>query len=409
MRSERLGKCRLDMPTPTRPRPRAAISSIGTSTAENAQPALAASSSASTSLPRRTAVAGNPITACAASSVSSAHSRRATRDPRSSPVRSTTATSDRRRGPITSSRRYVTRARSGKVSPSVGPAPRPGPANRLPRRVGSAGCCSPGRRRPPPAAGRRGWRRQRPGRGIRSADERRDHTTMPTSAAASSANSARSVVSEASRTCFRRVAVHYAPPGWPAETERRNEAPLQQERHPKHCVAHHERRRRRPRRRRELLDPRTTKTPAPTANGSKRGEQRPHVRLPPVPSGCASAGRPDLRFGTSSRTSLPVSAHEWAASGSSAADPLSTAVADFATATARVAARPTRTVRTPSSPLAAGAGRRRRGTGGVAARAGPATRAGGPALTAQGPLGLRPPPGPGSPTGCAAAPPSWSR
>jgi hypothetical protein len=52
----------------------------------------------------------------------------------------------------------------------------------------------------------------------------------------------------------------------------------------------------------------------------------------------------DRRSAISRKISLPVSAHECAASATSDADPVSTAAADFATAISRLAVKATRTV-----------------------------------------------------------------
>jgi hypothetical protein len=100
-------------------------------------------------------------------------------------------------------------------------------------------------------------------------------------------------------------------------------------------------------------------TPAPTAN-SPNAAKSDHVRFASVPVGCrASRGRADRRVATR-KTSLPVSAHECAASASMLAAPVSTAATVFAIATRRFAPRAMSTVSNDSaSPVGASGGERR--------------------------------------------------
>ena len=58
----------------------------------------------------------------------------------------------------------------------------------------------------------------------------------------------------------------------------------------------------------------------------------------------ASGGRRDRRLATNRKTSLPESAHEWADSATSDADPVTAAATDFATAISTFAPKATSTV-----------------------------------------------------------------
>ena len=91
-------------------------------------------------------------------------------------------------------------------------------------------------------------------------------------------------------------------------------------------------------------------TPAPDREQPDRSEQRPHVDLAAVTERVrSSAGFAARRCAMSRNTSLPVSAHECAASASIDADPVITAAAVLAIAMSMLATNATMTVSTLSS------------------------------------------------------------
>src|SRR5580765_3199808 len=91
--------------------------------------------------------------------------------------------------------------------------------------------------------------------------------------------------------------------------------------------------------------PCVTETAAPATNRPSAASSAHTYASRPWPSGCAaSGGRRERRSATIRNTSLPVSAHERAASARIDAHPVRTAAIDFATATRRLAAKAMRTV-----------------------------------------------------------------
>ncbi len=99
--------------------------------------------------------------------------------------------------------------------------------------------------------------------------------------------------------------------------------------------------------------PWVTDTAAPATNRPSAASSDQTYASRPCPSGCArSRGRRERRWATSSKTWLPVSAQECAASASSEADPVTTAATDFAIATRRLAAKAIRTVVTLADAVA---------------------------------------------------------
>ncbi len=91
--------------------------------------------------------------------------------------------------------------------------------------------------------------------------------------------------------------------------------------------------------------PCVTDTAAPATNSPPAANSDHTYASRPWPSGCAaSGGRRDRRLAISRKISLPVSAHECAASATSDADPVTVAATDFATATSTLAPKATSTV-----------------------------------------------------------------
>jgi hypothetical protein len=100
----------------------------------------------------------------------------------------------------------------------------------------------------------------------------------------------------------------------------------------------------------QLLDPVRDRHRCPGHEDAHAGQQRPDVRLAPMTERVRGVGgRPALRLAMTRNTSLPVSAHEWAASASIDADAVRTAATDFASAMRRLAANATTTVVTLSA------------------------------------------------------------
>ncbi len=91
--------------------------------------------------------------------------------------------------------------------------------------------------------------------------------------------------------------------------------------------------------------PCVTDTAAPATNSPRAANSDHTYASRPWPTGCAaSGGRRERRWAISRKISLPVSAHECAASATNDADPVTTAATDFATAISTLAPKATRTV-----------------------------------------------------------------
>ncbi len=167
--------------------------------------------------------------------------------------------------------------------------------------------------------------------------------TRPVRAAASSANTARRVGSEVASTCSIRSRWNESASPLACRTDCRNEVPSSRNdtastMYPKtKCPAGSGCR--------SSVTPCVTEIAPPATNSPSAANSAHTYASRPWPDGWArSGGRRERRSAISRKISLPVSAHECAASATSDANPVSTAAADFATAISRLAVKATRTV-----------------------------------------------------------------
>jgi hypothetical protein len=167
--------------------------------------------------------------------------------------------------------------------------------------------------------------------------------TRPVRAAESSANTARRVGSEVASTCSITSRWNVAASPLACRTDCRNEVPSSRKdaastMYPMtKCSAGSGWN--------SSWTPCVTETAPPATNSPSAANSAHTYASRPWPDGWArSGGRLDRRSAISRKISLPVSAHECAASATSDADPVSTAAPDFATAITRLAVKATRTV-----------------------------------------------------------------